>query len=117
LREMVKWMRFTGMKEVKSVLTSALDTDQKMFIYHLSDGSKGSVEIAQQGGVSDFTVRNYWRQWSKLGIVEAMKVGRGDRFRKTFDLEDFGMVIPERRTVTQQRSTQETEPKGGEKNA
>lgn len=113
LREIVKWMRFTGMKEVKSVLASALDTEQKKLIYHLSDGSKGSVEIAQQGGVSDFTVRNYWKQWSKLGIVEAMKVGRGDRFKKTFDLEDFGMEIPQAKSATQPKQNGLAE---GEKN-
>ena len=116
LREIVKWMRFTGMKEVKSVLTSALDTDQKKLIYHLSDGSKGSVEIAQLGGVSDFTVRNYWKQWSKLGIVEAMKVGRGDRFKKSFDLEDFGMEIPQAKSATQQKPTEKTGLAEGKKN-
>jgi len=91
LREIVKWLRFAGMKEVKTVLTSALDTEQKKLVYHLSDGGKSSLDIAQQSGVSDFTVRNYWKQWSKLGIVEAIKVGRGDRYVKTFDLEDFGI--------------------------
>lgn len=115
LREIVKWLRFTGMKEVKSVLTSALDTDQKSLIYHLSNGNNGSVEIAQQSGVSDFTVRNYWKQWSKLGIVEAMKVGRGDRYKKTFDLEDFGIEIPPARTVTQQKPAEQTDPTEGEK--
>jgi len=116
LREIVKWLRFTGMKEVKTVLTSALDADQKKLIYHLSDGNKGSVEIAQQSGVSDFTVRNYWRQWSKLGIVEAMKVRRGDRYKKTFDLEDFGIEIPQPKTVTQQKPAEQTGSEEVEKN-
>jgi Fic family protein len=109
LREIVKWLRFTGMKEVKSVLGAALDNDQKKLVYHLSDGNNGCVEIAQQSGVSDFTVRNYWKQWSKLGIVEAIKVRRGDRYKKSFDLEDFGMEIPQR---TQPNST---EPEGEER--
>jgi transposase len=104
------------MKEVKTVLTSALDADQKKLIYHLSDGNKGSVEIAQQSGVSDFTVRNYWRQWSKLGIVEAMKVRRGDRYKKTFDLEDFGIEIPQPKTVTQQKPAEQTGSEEVEKN-
>jgi transposase len=116
LREIAKWLRFTGMKEVKTVLTSALETDQKKLVYHLSDGNKGSVEIAQQSGVSDFTVRNYWRQWSKLGIVEAMKVRRGDRYKRTFDLEDFGMEIPQAKSLTQQKPKEQTELAEGEKN-
>lgn len=109
LREIAKWLRFTGMKEVKSVLASALDNDQKKLVYHLSDGNNGSVEIAQQSGVSDFTVRNYWKQWSKLGIVEAIKVRRGDRYRKTFDLEDFGVDIPQARTTTQPNASGQPE--------
>ena len=116
LREILKWLRFSGMKEVKSALTSALDSDQKKLIYHLSDGNKGSPDIGQQSGVSDFTVRNYWKQWSKLGIVEAIKVGRGDRFKKTFDLEDFGMDIPQPRIATQQMPVQDT-GSGGEQRA
>lgn len=95
LSEILKWMRFAGAKEVKGVLTSALDTDQKKLVYHLSDGDKGTVEIANQSGVSDFTVRTYWKQWSKLGIVEAIKVRRGDRYKKSFDLEDFGIDVPQ----------------------
>ena len=116
LREIVKWLRFTGMKEVKTVLTSALDSDQKKLVYHLSDGGKSSLEIAQQSGVSDFTVRNYWKQWSKVGIVEALKVGRGDRYKKAFDLEDFGMEIPQGKTVTQHKPTEQTGLAEGEKN-
>jgi len=109
LREIAKWLRFTGTKEVKSVLSSALDTEQKKLVYHLSDGNNGSVEIAQQSGVSDFTVRNYWKQWSKLGIVEAIKVRRGERYKKTFDIEDFGMEIPHARTSITENTANVTE--------
>ncbi len=119
LREIVKWLRFTGMKEVKTVLASALDSDQKKLIYHLSDGNKGSMDIGQQSGVSDFTVRSYWKQWSKLGIVEGIKVGRGDRFKKTFDLEDFGVDVPQPKAVqvqSQQTPVQQSAT-GGERNA
>jgi hypothetical protein len=70
----------------------------------LSDGDNGSVEIAKQGGVSDFTVRAYWKQWSRLGIVEAIKVGRGDRYKKSFDLEDFGIDIPQPKQAPASRS-------------
>lgn len=116
LKEIAKWLRFAGMKEVKSVLETALDTDQKKLVYHLSDGDKGSLEIAQQTGISDSTVRSYWKQWSKVGIVEVMKVRRGDRYRKAFDLEDFGIDIPQARTVTQQIPTEQTGMAEGKKN-
>jgi hypothetical protein len=111
LREILRWIRFTGMKEVKSVLATALDTDPKKLVYHLSDGNNGTVEIASLSGISDFTVRSYWKQWAKLGIVEAMKVGRGERYRRAFDLEDFGIEVPQAKAVTRE-GTIEAEGEG-----
>ncbi len=105
LSEILKWIRFAGAKEVKAILTSALDTDEKLLAYHLSDGKNGSVAIASQSGVSDFTVRTYWKQWSKIGIVEAMKVGPGDRYKKSFDLEDFGIRIPQVKQAPERKPT------------
>jgi hypothetical protein len=94
LKELLKWTRFTGMKEVKSVLQSTLDSDVKKIVYHLSDGNTGSVRIAAAVKLSDWTIRNYWKSWSKLGIVEAVKMTAGERYRKAFDMEDFGIDIP-----------------------
>ena len=94
LKELLKWTRFAGIKEVKGALQLALDSDVKKTIYHLSDGNKSSTEIAAAVKLSDWTVRNYWKSWSKLGIVEAMKMGRGERYMKAFDLDDFGIEIP-----------------------
>src|SRR5437870_528410 len=93
LREILKWIRFSGMKEVKSTLLSALDTSQKRLIYQLSDGEKGSVEISRAAGVSDWTVRNYWKTWAQMGLVEPLRAGRGDRFKRAFDLDDFGLLV------------------------
>lgn len=95
LKELLRWTRFAGMKEVKSTLESALNSDIKRIIYHLSDGNRGRAEIAAIVKLSDQTVSNYWKSWSKLGIVEAMKMRGGERYKKAFDLEDFGMEIPE----------------------
>jgi len=95
LREILKWTKFAGSKEVKDVLKDALDTDQKLLVYHLSDGNKGSVEIGNKAGVSHSTVFNYWTSWARRGIVEPVKVRGGERFKKVFELEDFGFVVPE----------------------
>ena len=95
LRELLKWTRFVGLKEVKSALESALNSDVKKIIYHLSDGNKGRAEIAAIVRLSGPTVSNYWKSWSKLGIVEALKMRGGERYKKAFDLEDFGIEIPE----------------------
>ena len=94
LQEILKWTRFTGAKEVKNVLTAALDTEQKRLVYHLSDGNKGSVEVAKAANMSDSTVRRHWDSWARQGIVDSMKVRGGVRYKKSFELEDFGIEVP-----------------------
>lgn len=112
LREILKWTKFAGLKEVKNVLEAALDTDQKLLVYHLSDGDKGMVEIGKKAGVSKTTVSRYWSTWARLGIVESIKVRGGERSKKVFDLEDFGITIPE---IEVQKQAKSTDEKKGEK--
>lgn len=109
LREILKWIRFAGMKEVKVVLSSTLNSETKKVIYHLSDGERGSREIAKASEVSDWTVRNYWKSWAKFGIVEAIKVGRGERYKKAFELDDFGIEVPQLRSTMEKKEPIETQ--------
>lgn len=95
MREILKYTKFAGAKEVRNILTAALDTEQKRLIYHLSDGNKGSVEIAKTVKIGDSTIRRYWESWARQGIVEAIKVRGGDRYKKSFELEDFGIAVPQ----------------------
>lgn len=99
LREILKWIKFAGAKEVKNVLLAALDTEQKRLIYHHSDGNQGSLEIAKTAGTSDTTVRRNWSSWARQGIVEPLKVRGGERYKKSFELEDFGIEVPQPKTV------------------
>jgi DNA-binding transcriptional ArsR family regulator len=94
LREILKWIRFSSIREVRTVLMSILDTEQKRLIYHLSDGERGSIELGRQVGVSHTTVTRYWNSWKRLGIVESVRVRGGLRYKKLFELEDFGFSIP-----------------------
>jgi hypothetical protein len=109
LREILKWTKIAGSKEVKNVLKSALDTDQKILVYHLSDGKKGSEEIGKKAGVSHSTVFNYWTSWVRQDIVEPVKVRGGERYKKVFELEDFGFVIPEIEVKKKAKATGEKE--------
>jgi len=113
LREILKWIKFSGAKEVKSALLAALDSEQKRLIYSLSDGYRGSLEIAEMSGTSDRTVRRYWELWSRQGIVESLKVRGGERYKKSFELEDFGIEVPPPRVSVQAAEpspTKEPEP-------
>lgn len=93
LKEILKWTKFQGIQKAKSVLEATLDDDIKKLIYHLSDG-EDSKTIASRARVSDQTVRNYWKRWAVLGIIEPYPKYKG-RYWKLFSLEDFGIEIPE----------------------
>lgn len=96
LREILKWIKISGMKEVKSILEAQLQNDSKKQIYYLSDGTRGTQEIAKiVGGLSHQSVANYWKAWEKTGLGESVSVMGGMRFKRSFDPEDFGMKIPE----------------------
>jgi hypothetical protein len=94
LREILKWIRFMGMREVKNTLLNALDTEQKRLVYHLSDGSRGVIEIAKLVGLGKTTVFDMWQTWLRLGLGESIPVKGGSRFKRSFDLEDFGIEVP-----------------------
>jgi len=104
LQEMLKWVKFAGAREVRTVLMNILDTEQKRLIYHLSDGERGSVEIGKAANVSDSTIRRYWESWVRLGIVEPLGVRGGVRYKKSFQLEDFGFTVPQTKTGTDVKS-------------
>lgn len=95
LKEILKWTKFQGWKEVKGVLLSQLKDEKTRLIYHLSNGNASIREIAKKTGVSHETVRNYWKRWSKVPIVEPTTVKGKTRYRKMFQLEDFGIEVPD----------------------
>ena len=113
LREILKWIRFAGMKGVKEQLEATLETDQKKSVYQLSDGSKTVADINKITGVSTGAISGYWKKWVRLGLGEKIAVKGGDRFKQAFDLEDFGIEVPEIRTKSapEQDKKEQTEQK------
>jgi Fic family protein len=95
LLDILKWVKFAGLDNASKVIRRVLDTKQKRLIYNLSDGENTSQEIAKISGVSDYTVRNYWKSWNTHGIVDPLSVRGGTRYKKTFELEQFGLMTPE----------------------
>ncbi len=96
LREILKWNKFAGMNQVQSVLENTLNSPEKRLAYQLSDGKNGVREVAQLSKVgSTFKVYTLWKEWKRKGIGDTLSVrGGGDRFTRTFDLEDFGIEVP-----------------------
>lgn len=92
LEESIKWQRLEGAQLAKKILRDLLSKDADKLVYQYSDG-KGSKEVAALAGVSDFTVRNYWKKWNMEGLVIPSQKHKG-RYERVFSLEDFGMEVP-----------------------
>jgi hypothetical protein len=96
LKEILKWVKFAGLKEVKGILTSTTNNDPKrLIVYYLSDGNHGSKEIAAIAGASNVTVLNLWELWLKMGLGDNIPVKGGLRFKRSFDLQELGIEVPD----------------------
>jgi len=100
LKEILKWIKFAGMKEVRHVLEIELNTDERKIVYQTSDGTKGTVELAKLIGVkSNKTIDTMWDKWLKMNLGENIPVRGGERFKRLFDLEELGIDVPKIRNV------------------
>jgi len=113
LKEILKWIKFAGMKGVKDELEATLETDQKKTVYQLSDGSKTIAYINKITGVSVGSISGYWQKWTKLALGQKIAVKGGDRFKRSFDLEDLGIEVLEAKpkTVPEGNKKEPTEQK------
>jgi hypothetical protein len=108
LEEILKWLKFASTQQLKIILSQALENDVASSVYELSDGTRGTREIAKRAGLkSNATVAAYWKRWSKLGIVEESKQHRG-RYVRICSLEEVGLTVPpslQTDTVEEQQQT------------
>ena len=118
LEEIKVWIKINGVEKVQNLLNKTLDTPEKITVYHLSDGRTIRDIIAICGG-STATVSNYWNNWNRLGLMKSIRVSRGERFIKSFDLESYGIEIsaiakkePKQKTTTVEQN--QTNPSVGE---
>ncbi len=94
MQEILKWVRLQGMQTARVILEECLKKDPEKLAYHFSDG-RDSREVGRLAGISHMTVINYWKKWAALGIVEPVRARGGERYRRLFSLEDFGIAAPE----------------------
>ena len=114
LIEILKWTKFAGMEKVRKAIDDSMKTDLKKLVYELSDG-RSSPDIAQETGVDESTIRDYWKTWISLGLVE-IHPDYKKRCRKLFSLNEFGIEIPKAKTLTSIKETKAaTEETGGKK--
>lgn len=94
LKEILRWMKISGMKQVKSLLAETLPDETKRIVYQLSDGTRGITELMKLSGIkSTATIYKMWKQWMLIGIGEAISVSGGQRFSRFFSLDDFGIDV------------------------
>lgn len=91
-REIAGWLQIAYGSELKKKVELLLDDPRKLVAYESSTDENSSRAVAQAAGVSDRTVRDWWREWLKQDIVEPGSVE--GRFRRRFSLGRLGIQVP-----------------------
>lgn len=105
LKELLKWTKFAGMQQLRTVLNQTLKTDTEMLVYELSDGIRGTRDVAKIVGIgSNATVAAYWKKWSRIGIVEP-SLGHQGRYQRICSLEEVGLAVPPMPHITAEAPT------------
>jgi hypothetical protein len=107
LEEMLKWIKVTSIPQVKKLLLDILSSDKEKIAYHYSDG-RDCRAVAKLAGVHHGTVATWWKRWTRAGIAEPMGAKRGERARRIFSLEDFGIEVPSPKEVEPLKKEVET---------
>jgi len=94
LEELVKWTKVASIPKVKELLLSILKSPEEMIAYQISDGEKTSREVADVANVSQSSIAKWWKDWIRAGIAESASVQRGERAKRIFSLDDFGIEVP-----------------------
>jgi len=97
LREMLKWLKFSGMQQAKDVVDSTLthEDEQKeqeyRKVYELSNGKNSQSNIAEYISYSSVTVGNWQKKWTKVGIMQQNADGK---YEHLISLENLGLECP-----------------------
>lgn len=75
--------------QLRRILAPVLSDSRKRAVYEASTGELSSREVAQKAGVSDKTVRDWWREWFKAGLLRP--AGVEGRFIKKYDLDRLAL--------------------------
>ena len=92
LKEILKWIKVSSYKQIKDFLGSNLKTETEKLIYHFSDGTNSTIQVVEKAHSSKQKVSDSWKKWRKFGIGENVNVTGGMRFKRNFDLGDFGLL-------------------------
>ena len=91
-RDMLRWIRFTSIRQLKHSLESVLVTDLDRRAYEMTTGEATTRAIAGALGVGKTTVLSKWGRWTQIGIVERLPSGQ---CRRICSLAGVGIEIPQ----------------------
>jgi hypothetical protein len=95
LKEILKWTKIQGIDRIKQVMINEFSDEKKKLVYDNSNGiSSDDIEKLLNGKVSDMSVRNWWKGWARMGLME-LHPNYKKRYIKIFNLEDFGIDVPD----------------------
>jgi hypothetical protein len=112
LQEILKWTKVTSIPQVKKLLLDILPSNNEKIAYHLSDGGRGSQEVAKSAKVSYVTVTKWWKIWARAGIAEMLNVKGGERAKRIFSLEDFGIPVPKPEEIKPEKKAEASSTEG-----
>lgn len=94
LEELVKWTKVTSIPRVKELLLKILESPEERVAYQSSDGERSTRSVADIANVGHYRIADWWKTWIKAGIAEPVSVRRGERAKRIFSLDDFGIEVP-----------------------
>jgi hypothetical protein len=100
-RELLKWTIVTSYGAVRETLGKVLAKPGERLVYHLSDGTRSGLNIAQQSGVNNASISTLQSKWTKMGLMRKGTAG----YQKQFDLEDFDIEVPDVASIKAAKTT------------
>jgi hypothetical protein len=79
---------------LRTTLEQTLGSDAERRAYELSDGSRGTREVATLAGASAGSVSAWWKKWRMAG---AALEAPGERTRHVLPLSALGIAVPPRK--------------------
>lgn len=89
-QEMLRWIRFSSVPQLKRTLETVLTSNLDKHIYELTDGDTTTRSIAAALSIGKTTVARKWTAWGQLGIAERLESGQ---YRRLCSLAEVGIEM------------------------
>jgi DNA-binding MarR family transcriptional regulator len=78
----------------EKAVSSILRSKRERLVYEYSDGSRASRDVAEMAGVSQATVKRWWKDWADKGLGKrSRRVQGGKRFEASYTLLELALAL------------------------